>query len=172
MRVSVCCFVFFMVSNVLAQPLVAEFSMPATACLEENVHIVNQSIGAESFEWDFCSGDLDLTPTASVLTNGFGGYGGKVELSEQNGNYYGFFLGRASGKLYRLDFGADVTSTPLIVNLGGLGVNSDSWRAIGIAKENGQYFGFIIDRTFLYRISFGSSLVSLYPGVVPALYSP
>jgi PKD repeat protein len=99
-------------------------------------------------------------PTGTLLNNQFGGYGSKVELAEQDGFYYGFTLTRATGKLYRMFFGTNVHDPVMLTNVGGLGKNSVTWRAIDIVKEGTEYIGLIIDNHGLYRVSFGNDLTS------------
>ena len=153
-----------------SQCAAVDFSAPSTACLGQSIEFT-PSGSYSNYEWDFCSGDLALTPTASVLVNSFGGYGFKVELAEQNGSYYGFILTRATNKLYRLDFGSDIKNTsPVVVDLGGLGVNSSTWRVIEVTKEGAAYYGFISDNNLVYRISFGNSLTNT-PSAAQVVYS-
>ncbi len=158
-------FVFSMLNNLSIQHCFSQcspidFTAPVSACLGQSLEFI-PSGSYSNYEWDFCPGELSQTPAASVLVNSFGGYGFKVELAEQNGSYYGFILGRATSKLYRLDFGSDVNnSNPTVVNLGGLGVNSSTWHVIEVVEEDGLYYGFISDDNLVYRISFGNSLMN------------
>jgi PKD repeat protein len=160
---SVCCHKGF------SQCSTVDFTIPATACLQQNLSFTANAT-FQTYEWDFCSGDLDQVPASSLLSNGFGGYGFKVELVQQNGLYFGFFLSRGSNKLYRLDFGTDINTQPQLVDLGGLGRNSSSWRVIEIVQEAGQYYGFIIDSNVIYRIDFGTSLINVPSAAIP-IYS-
>ncbi|MFN7603352.1 MAG: hypothetical protein ACK5R0_18340, partial [Bacteroidota bacterium] len=97
-----------------SQPLVADFSMPSTMCLGQTINPTNQSVGASSYFWDFCDGDLGQTPTVSTLVNNSGGSSSRVEVKYSNGNYYGFFLSGGPQNLYRLNFGNSLTNTPVI----------------------------------------------------------
>lgn len=53
----------FGVHIVRAQP-VADFSLPANACLNQTLVPENNSSNANSYFWDFNQGDLLLTPIA------------------------------------------------------------------------------------------------------------
>src|ERR1044071_8519013 len=143
-------------SSVLAQCVAPDFTVPSTACKGQRIFLAPDNT-YNSYEWDLCSGELSGTPTATILNNNFGGYGFKLELVEDGGDYYGFFLSRGSNKLYRLDFGTNVNDPPLLVDLGGLGRNSNTWRMIEIVKEGSNYIGFIIDESAIYRVNFGNS---------------
>ncbi len=145
--------------SVQAQCAAPNFTLPANACRDQNVTL-QPDAAYSSYEWDLCPGELTNTPVGSVLNSGYGGYGFKVKMIEQDGSYYGFFLGRANGRLFRLDFGSSINSTPTLNDLGGLGKNSTSWRAIEVVKEGSTYYGFIIDTNVLYRVSFGTSLTN------------
>lgn len=145
----------------IGQIVQSNFSLPGSACINENIRLTNLSSNeASNYEWDFCSGELEAVHTSSMLTDAYGGYGTEVEMLEEGGKYYGFLIGRASGKLFRLDFGISLLNIPAITDLGGFGINSPHWRNIVVVKESGQFFGFIVDSNLnaLYRIEFGTSI--------------
>ncbi len=143
-----------------AQSLVADFSIPASACSDQNIYLKNLSTSGATYQWDFCDGDLKQTPSVTLLMNGYGGFGTRTEIEEDNGEYFGFFLSGGSQNLYRLNFGNSLENSPTLTNLGNLGLNSNQLRAITVVKDGGMYVGFIIDsqKNTLYRLDFGSSL--------------
>lgn len=136
------------------------FTSPPAACLDQRLQFIPDN-DYTSYNWDFCSGDLLQTPTGGLLNNQFGGYGSKLELAEQGGDYFGFTITRATGKLYRLNFGNSINNPPSITEVGGLGKNSTTWRAIEIVKEGTNYIGLIIDNHGLYRVNFGNDLTAV-----------
>ncbi|MEJ0034347.1 MAG: hypothetical protein WDO15_30205 [Bacteroidota bacterium] len=156
-------------SSVIAQCFAPDFTLPSTACKGQRISLSADNT-YNSYEWDLCPGELAGTPTATVLNNNFGGYGFKMELVEDGGDYYGFFLSRASAKLYRLDFGTNVNDPPLLFDLGGLGKNSSTWHVIEIVKEGSNFIGFIIDDNAIYRVNFGTSVNST-PSSVETFYT-
>ncbi len=158
--------------NVNGQTVQSDFLMTSQACLNQRIEINNQSTNAVSYEWDFCSGDLNLTPSGSVLSNSYSGYGSNVDMIEQNGNHFGFFIGRAAGKLYRLDFGTDINSQPVMVDIGNFGTTITNWRSIEIVKEGNNYYGFIVDSNLnsVYRFMFGASLTNT-PSSLELIYT-
>ncbi len=156
-------------SCALAQCIAPDFTAPSSACKGQRLSLVPDNT-YDSYEWDLCSGELAGTPTATVLSNSFGGYGFKMELVEDDGDFYGFFLSRGSNKLYRLDFGTSVKNPPLLVDLGGLGKSSSTWRMIEIVKEGADYIGFIIDESTIYRVNFGDSPGNA-PGALETFYT-
>jgi hypothetical protein len=102
----------------------ADFDLPTTACLSQSFKLANRSLNATNYAWDFCDGDLKEVPTASLLTNSYGGYGTRTEVEEHNGEFFGFFLSGGTQNLYRLDFGNSLNNKPTLNSLGNLGLNS------------------------------------------------
>lgn len=159
MRLILIFLIFLTGHDLMGQPQ-ADFIIPSNACLQETIKIENLSVNASQYVWDFCGGDLIQQPTANLLTSSYGGYGTRVEMTESAGEFFGFFLSGGTRALFKLSFGSNINSIPVLTNLGDLGLNSNQLRAIDIVSENGLYFGFIIDsdKNKLYRIDFGSSL--------------
>ncbi len=164
-------FVGFQFQIAHAQCTAVNFNLPAKGCLSQKIKITSNVV-LPNYEWDFCTGDFDQIPTASVFLNAAGA-AFKVELIEQDGQYYGFYVSRSNRKLYRLDFGANIKSTPAPVDLGDLGLTSVSplgWLTIEIVKEGHTYYGFIIDYyNRVYRFSLGAFLTN-FPSAAEVLY--
>lgn len=142
-----------------SQGLTADFSMKPNACIGEQLKITNLSGGAVSYEWDFCSGELDNQPNAVLFDQSLG-VPFKVELIEVNGQYYGFYTVRGTHKLFRLDFGSDINSSPIKTDLGDLGLNDFGqigWLNVEVVKDNDQFIGFILDYyNRIYRFQLGT----------------
>jgi PKD repeat protein len=142
-----------------AQCVPPDFSIPSGVCLNENLKIFSNT-PYQNYEWDFCAGDLDQTPNATVF-QASAGSAFNVEVVSQSGEYYGFYTSRSNASLYRLDFGTGVNGAPTPLNLGSLGLSSPGWLTIKIVNEGGNYYGFIIDfYNKIYRINFGSSITN------------
>src|SRR5689334_18244612 len=108
-----------------AQCASVDFALPSTACLEQDLRVA-PAITYDNYEWDFCSGDFENAPSASVfVANASSAF--NIELVSENGSYYGFYFSRGFQRLYRLDFGSNPNSTPVVVDLGDLGVGSNAW---------------------------------------------
>lgn len=152
-----------------SQVSTSDFDLKSNVCLGEQLRVQNNSQGALQYNWDFCSGDLGETPTATnFLTTAGSPF--KVEIVEQDGQYFGFYLTQANGRLNRLDFGTNPNSNPIPLNLGGLGVNSTSWFTIEIVKDGQNYYGFINDyANRIYRISFGNNIAN-QPSTAEIIY--
>ncbi len=153
-----CCVLFlaFAVDG-FTQCTALDFTSPAQACLNQNLTFVPNTT-ATSYDWDFCSGDLELAPTVSTLLPAT--YSNTIAMVQDNGSYYGFYLSGATNSLYRLEFASSLTNTPTAINLGGLGLNINDWHTIKIVKEGSTYYGFFVGNTALYRINFGADIKS------------
>ena len=156
----------------------ADFSAPTQVCLGERFELDNQSTNAARYEWDFCQGDLQLTPTAVALAN-LTANGANVlvgiDFIQDQGNWYGFVLSRSNSTLFRLNFGNNVNNTPSITTLGTLGNVLSGPQAIRVVKDGNNFFG-LVSNLFgnrLVRLSFGSTITSvpvaevLMTGVAP-----
>jgi len=142
---------------------VANFSISPTVCINQQTLISNTSSSAVLYDWDFCSGDLSKMPTASELFNIDATNGSfKGDLVQSNGSIFYFFTSRVTGKLYRLDYGNNINSSPVFIDLGQLGIpNSGGLLAVQIVNDGGIYYGFVIDFFGkLYRFQLGSSVIN------------
>lgn len=169
MRLLVIHLIFIFSLKVSAQNVVADFSVPSSACLKENIRITNQSIGADSYEWDFCQGDFDLQAKASIVSNLSGNITTGIEVVFDGKDWYGFIASRDNNSILRLDFGSDLKSLPTIVNLGNISNVILKPIDIKIVSENGNWYGFVYGQSDpkLVRIDFGSSLSNTTLGVAP-----
>ncbi|MFM9839734.1 MAG: PKD domain-containing protein [Cyclobacteriaceae bacterium] len=155
---------FFIATPSLAQSVVADFVVPASACLNETIKIKNQSVNAVKYEWDFCQGDLSSLPTAKNL-------GGAIVTSNSPGikvvtdgtNWFGFVADKANSGILRLDFGTSIDNpSPITTNLGSIGSTIISPIAIDVVFSNGNWYGFVLGdyTSVITRIDFGASLTT------------
>lgn len=140
----------------------ADFSLPAQGCKEEKIKLKNLSSGATRYEWDLCQGDLALTPTAASVTTLPGSVPTGVDLAFDGTNWFGFVTNQNGNSILRLDFGTDLSSVPVVTNLGNIGGNTNRPTDIKIVTENGNWFGFVynLDPPFVSRINFGNALTN------------
>jgi gliding motility-associated-like protein len=141
---------------------------PDTVCILQDI-FVNSTYPTDTTKKYFygtCSAYMERNPTGRVIVNG--GLNGPtaVALQQDSGKYYMFVTSFNSPfELSRLDFGASISNTPSVVNLGNFG-NLIAQRATGIDLfyEAGNWYGFIIGgigvATNLARLDFGSSLAN------------
>ncbi len=147
--------------NGYSQCPTASFSVTSPACQGENITLINNTVNATMYEWDFCPGDLESTPTAvSVLTDSNLAGAFDIELKEDDGNYYGFVVGSSSRNLIRIEFGNHLENTPTISNLGNPGSLLTNPDDISLIKENNDWYGLVANGSGnnLIRLDFGNSL--------------
>jgi len=174
-RSTILVFVFAALAlNAYSQCPAPDFNLPATACQQQNLTLTNLS-SAGSFAWDYCTGDLANTPTASAGYT-LAGVNGRpsFEYAKDGNKWYAFVTGTFSNRLYRIEVGPDPSQAPsLIENLGDLGGKIHGPGAIRIINVGGNWFGLLhnIDNGELLKLSFGNSLAnnitvtSLFTGI-------
>lgn len=139
-----------------------DFDLPASACINQRIQIENLS-SADNYEWDFCTGDFYTTPTAfnAGSISGVSDNRG-IDIVFDGTNWYGFATGRSSNNIVRFDFGDDIESNPISVNLGNVGGVLNGPEPIKIIKENGLWYGLVHNGggQSLVRLEFGGSLTN------------
>ena len=90
-----------------------------------------------------------------------------IHLFKENGNWYAYTLNGLSAHLVRLDFGANLTSTPTLTDLGNPGGLSFP-TGMKFVQQLGSYYGFVVNRlsSTLTRLDFGTSMLNT-PAVFP-----
>ncbi|MEP1094448.1 MAG: PKD domain-containing protein [Cyclobacteriaceae bacterium] len=144
---------------------VNSFTVPPTLCVEEQFDILNTSSGAVTYEWDFCLGDINETPSASLETNSVSA-AYRPELIPDNGNNFLFVTSRTGGisSLHRIEYGSDLTDSPIqIIDLN-LGLSE--LLSIEIIKHGSNWHGFLLSfNGNLYRLDFGIDITNNNPTV-------
>jgi hypothetical protein len=132
---------FFQVFTALSQCPQPSFTIPDTVCINEPFDIINKTVEADRYKWDFCSGDLNEDPTitelltvpgASIPTN--------ITTVFDGINWFGFFFSRENNLLFRLDFGSSLDNTPTVVNVGNLGEINRA-EPLEFIKEGSNWYG-------------------------------
>lgn len=142
---------------------VADFVIPDTVCIYDDISIQNKSTGGSTFYWNFCSGNLAQTPISINLGN-TGSLNGPVysAIANDGNDYYVFITNVNDGTLTRLSFGNSLINAPVATNLGKLGVLLKNIEGIQIKKDSltGNWFGLIAggENRFLIKLSFGNNL--------------
>lgn len=148
----------------------AQYSAVESACINEVVEFQNNSTNALSYEWDFClsdftDGDRTINTLLSIpsLSNVYGNW-----IGEDNGNWYGFIISNGTDNLFRLDYGTDPSSIPLVIDLGnpeddmGTGLFDDPGR-MDVFNFDGNWYGvvgFTGSGGEITLLDFGSSLAN------------
>ncbi len=116
------------------------------------------------YAWDFCSGDLELTPANIPLANpgivdGMTG----MKLIQENNNWYGFTEGQDNNKIVRFNFGNDLTNTSIVAtDLGNPNNQINSAKhSMQFVKEGNIYTGFATNNTKLLQYNFDNGIDQL-----------
>jgi PKD repeat protein len=161
-------------ADALAQCPSPQFVLPGTACRDQNITIDNQS-ATGTFQWDYCSGDLNNTPTASLAYT-LAGINGlpNFEYVRDGDHWYAFVTATYSNRLYRIDYGTDPSQATVgIENLGDLGGKLNGPESLRIINDDGEWIGLLHNSNNgeLLKLSFGNSLgnvistTSLFTGI-------
>src|SRR5688500_20239000 len=95
-----------------------DFTVPSNICAGTPFNISNNTTGASTFNWNFCSKDLNQAPDAQNL-GGFGMLDQQtyIDIVLTNNNYFAFVTNFSSGNLIRLDFVNIMLKNPYAINL-------------------------------------------------------
>ncbi|NOS54899.1 MAG: PKD domain-containing protein, partial [Cyclobacteriaceae bacterium] len=154
-------------SSLLAQCPVTDFASPSLACSGQNIYVQNLTVGAASYEWDFCSGDLALTPSASIAASSnllFRTRSMRVAHDSNSNLWYGFTIDQANSpyKLIRFNFGNSLSNDPSVVDLGNPSNVLNSAFDLQLHKEGSNWYGLVANTgtNSLLLLSFGTDLGS------------
>ncbi len=145
----------------------SDFNIPASICTNEQIEITNLTLAASEYEWDFCEGDFNTTPTAfslPTLLNSSTPRG--IDVISDGGNWHGFVTSRANHSLIRVDFGNDLNNAnPSYTNLGNISGLLNGPEPIRILNEAGNWFAIIHNgaNQTLVRVDFGSIISNPTP---------
>lgn len=127
-------------------PIILDFDIPDTVCVNTPVTITNKSVGAVSNFWSFCAADINAPPVAENLGNIGGAFRLPVFTDQifYKGNYYVFVCNNYPGGLVRLDFGNSMLNTPTSVVLGNLGVLPNNLEGIQVVEDQGKWYAILV----------------------------
>jgi gliding motility-associated-like protein len=147
---------------------IADFTIPASVCVNTPVNITNTSQNATSYYWNFCVADINQTPIGTNLGNPGGNLASPVFMDyvQYNGNYYAFVNNFQPGSLVRLDYGNSLLNTPVSTNLGNFGgliSGSFGMEGIQVVENEGRWYAIIVG---------GSGPAGISPRVVKIDFGP
>lgn len=122
------------------------FTVSDTVCPTQAIVIDNSLSTATSFNWDFCTGDLDSFPSAVALPliGGTLSYPINMKMIEVDGNHYGFIVNSFGGNyITRYDFGNSPANSPTATNLNSDPLLGNNTTGIDIVKEGSKWYMFI-----------------------------
>ena len=148
----------------MAQNPSAVLVAPPEVCANEEFEILNNSVNSARYVWDFCMDDFLTTPLAEdLLTVTEANLPTSFKVVYDSSRWYGFLSSRDNSKLFRLDFGENLQNTPNVVDLGNLGGVLKGPKDISFLKENGIWYGILINVTNsrLVKLKFNGGLETI-----------
>jgi gliding motility-associated-like protein len=149
----------------------ADFSIPDTICIDDTLMIQNLSRDAQTYYWNFCSGNLIYDPAGENLPNP-GTLNGPafIDFATDNGNYYAFVTNHSDGTLVRNSYGSNFLNPPVSQNLGNFGgIIPRHAQGIQVVQDGDQWYIFVVggqrEESALIRLDFGNSLSNNLPVV-------
>lgn len=133
-----------------------------TICRLEIVDFINSSTDIDSVQWDFCPGDLKLSPASgssynitSASTNSLD----EIEIVYDGANYYAFLLG-LDNTLSRITIGDSLTDDPASFSNFGIVGSISSPRRLSVIQEGSVWYVFIANLVgnTVSRIDFGANI--------------
>ena len=142
----------------------ADFNIPTSVCIGENLPIQNTTVNGVSYDWDFCGGDITSTPVVSSIgTINAGATTTGITVINDEEKWYGFVVSRDNGKLFRLEFGNDLSVTPSIKDVGNATDLFKGSEQIDIIKQGNNWYGLLANfsTSKVLLADFGSSLENI-----------
>jgi PKD repeat protein len=159
MRLFCFVFVFLVYTVTVAQPI-ADFTVPVSVCLNQTVTPDNNSTGT-SYEWDFCQGDLQLTPIVAENAVSTGNVQLGIDVLFDGTNWFGFVTDATNNTIIRLSYGNSPDNTPTITPLGSIFASTVTPYDIKVVNDNGEWYGFVYGVSKLItRLDFGNALTN------------
>jgi len=166
MRITLVLLFFFAFVQSIAQCLAPDFATPSAACINQKLEIQNLTSGASSYEWDFCSGDLALTPQANIaVSNNLLFRTRSIRLIEHEDLWFGFTIDQASSpnRLIRFDFGNSLVNNPTVTDLGNPSGQLNGAYDFQMYQEADVWYALVANTgaNTLLRLNFGSNPQSM-----------
>ncbi len=141
-----------------------DFTIPDTVCINETFSASNATTGADRYEWDFCSGDLEAMPVVTeVITVAGANIPNNITSVFDGSNHFAFFFSRETTELFRLNFGNSARNTPTVTNLGFLGLALGRTEPLEFMREGDNWYALTVNsfaNSNLIRLNFGTSLTN------------
>ena len=102
-------------------------------------------ISNKIFELEFQEGLADSVSRIDLVTDSINSPLGLSTVIENGRNYLFVQSFEDTSSLYRFDYGSDLINTPIISDLGDLGVLQESW-GLTIVNDSSEWVGFSVDR--------------------------
>ncbi len=150
------------------------FNAPDTVCVNQKVTLSSNVFNGKSYYWGFCSGYLFNAPTGTNMGDNFNfSIPTGIEIARDSFGFYGFVINSNTNELLRLNFGATMSNTPTITNLGNLTMGlPENPTTLYLTQDtiSRKWFlfvagGFTTATSELGRVDFGTRLGNPFPNV-------
>jgi len=145
------------------------FQVPDTVCVNQEVTINPGAIGGSNFYWSFCSANAGEPPISTSLGNPSGVISnpGYITMVRDTTECFTFMTNLADSSVVRTYFGNSFSNPPISsISLGNINLLSSKLRGIQILKEGGNWTGFIVDGSTLYRFNFNGNTLLGQPQII------
>lgn len=144
---------FLFLTPLAAQDLISEDEV----CPSESVTLNTPTDPSfQTFNWDFCTGDLAQTPDATVITsfipNAFGPEGIELVLDDKNtrdlsdDEWFGFITNRIGTNVIRMEFGSDLGNTN--PSYASYSIGLERCYEMAFTRENGIWYALVARALF------------------------
>lgn len=165
-------YIFFSISlSVKSQCPVADFETESTVCINQSLNLKNTSTDASKYYWDLCSGDLERTSSASMLstiTQSTTPTG--MTLVMENLTWYIFVTSRGNNSIQRIELGSNLDgpiTSGQVTNLPNSNFTNrlNGPEAIAFIKEGTVWYGVVANynNNQLLLLDFGTSITNNSP---------
>lgn len=143
-----------------------DFTIPDTICQEVPFQITDiKPVNATSYHWSFCSGNANYQPEGVILGNPQKYLKSPlfVTLVRDSSEYYSFITSSGNNTMVRCYFGTSLDQHPIkVTNFDIFETVITNLTGIRVLKDQGKWYGFILNGDTLIRVNFGDSL-SYFP---------
>ncbi|MCX6250432.1 MAG: gliding motility-associated C-terminal domain-containing protein [Bacteroidetes bacterium] len=158
----VCTTIFIFINLTSYCQVTADFTAPDTVYVGQPINLVNLSQNGTTFYWSFCSGNLVDNPIAENVGNPGGTLNLPIYITcvKDGNNCFSFTTNQGWPSVSRHYHGTSFRNNPISsVNFGSFGLlEVNRVEGIQIKKDNGIWYGFVNNNTYLVRLNFGNSL--------------
>jgi gliding motility-associated-like protein len=149
-------------SNIYGQSVSLFDISSDSICIDDSL-IIEEAVEADSYYWNFCSGNLAYNPEGENFDNS-GTLNGPafIDFEEDNNNYFAF-ISNHDGTLTRNSYGSNRLSEPTSENLGNFGgAIPNHAQGLQVVNDASSWYVFIVggqrEKSRLVRLDFGTSL--------------
>jgi len=168
------CILMFILPGAGLKAQTAGFTAPDTVCVGSPVTITNTSTGGSTYYWSFCTGNTLQNPLGTNIGNpgNLLNVPSYPTLVKDGNTCYSFITNEGGGYLVRNNHGTSFSNNPVTsVNLGSLGLITDSVLGIKICQDAGVWLGFILNNNRILKLNFGASLGNVPTATILGTYS-